>query len=249
MNKVEYDYIADGRWSMPQLEALKTPIRIPAQSIELKASWKVLTAAEISSNKYFTTQAIVCNTPEGERISPCDDKPVTMGLVGLHIVQQLSDGGAMFWATFEHNDNDRVFATPGDPKPENRDLAKRPYKELDANCNGVNKPTNVQRVTPVPVDPKINTYYQSLLSGSVFASYRLISTQWMSGIDLSGTPPNVANLTIETYAQNFTTTTDNVTATGCMACHRNATTRVPNQSSNHSFFFLQAQYATMPPRQ
>jgi hypothetical protein len=93
---------------------------------------------------YFTTQAIVCNTPDGQR-TPCDEKPVTLGLVGLHLVQQTSNGGAMFWSTPSGN------------------------------------------------------------------------------------------------------------ATGCFTCHYKATSNIKNakgekQDSNHSFFFLEAQFATMKPR-
>jgi hypothetical protein len=152
----------------------------------------------------------------------------------------------MFWATFEQNDNDKVFATPGSGTPPNKDLAAKPYVELDASCNGINTPTNIQRVTPIPSDPAINTYYQQLLSGSVFSNYRLVSTQWTAGTDLRGTPPNVANITLETYVQALKTPIHGGDATGCMACHLNATTRVKGQSSNHSFFFLEAKYATMP---
>jgi hypothetical protein len=248
MNKVEYDYISNGLWNMPQLEALKTPIAIPEQAIELKASWKILTPDELASKKYFTTQGMVCNTPDGQKISPCDDQPVTFGLVGLHVVQQISTGGNMFWATFEQVDNDKVFATPGGGTPANKDLAKQPYVELDASCNGVNTPTNIQRVTPIPSDPAINAYYQQLLGSSVFANYRLVSTQWTAGTDLRGTPPDIANITLETYVQNAKSPIKGGDATGCMACHLNATTRVKGQSSNHSFFFLEAQYATMPPK-
>jgi hypothetical protein len=248
MNKVEYDYITDGRWNMPLLQALETPIAIPEQSIELKASWKILTPTEIASKTYFTTQGMVCNTPDGQKLSPCDDEPVTFGLVGLHIVQQLNTGGNMFWATFEQKANDQVFATPGGSTPPNKDLATQPYVELDASCKGLNTPTNIQRETPIPSDPTINAYYQELLSGSVFSNYRLVSTQWTAGTDLRGTPPDVANITLETYVQKLATPIKGGAATGCMACHLNATTPVQGQSSNHSFFFLEAKYATMPPK-
>ena len=246
MNQTEYAYIVDGKWNMPLLEAMQKndePIQIPANSIELKSAWKVLTPQEASSNKYFTTQAIVCNTPEGER-TPCNEKPVTMGLVGLHIVQQVADGGPMFWATFEHNENDTVFFNPASNSAPNTDLAKEPYVELDANCKPLNLPTQIKRVTPIPADPELNGYYQQLLGSSVFANYRLISTQWATGVAVGGTPSNVANIVLETYAQTLSTNG----ATGCFACHRNATTRVKGQSSNHSFLFLEAKYATMPPR-
>ncbi len=250
MNQTEYNYIADGKWNMPLLEAMQqagTPIQIPADSMELKAAWKILTQQEIDSKKYFTTQGLVCNTPDGQR-TPCDEKPVTLGLVGLHIVQQVQTGGTMFWATFEHVDNDTVFFNPASNSTPNTDLAKQPYMELDANCKAVNLPTQIKRETPIPADPQLNTYYQQLLGESVFANYRLISTQWTTGLATGGTPANVANLTLETYVQTISSGSGIQTATGCFACHRDATTRVKGQPANHSFFFLQAKYATMPPK-
>lgn len=253
MNKTEYDYIVPDRWNAVQLSAMWNanpvqPIVIPMGSIEIKSAWKVLTATEIGSNKYFTTQGTVCNTPDGQK-TPCDDQPVTFGLVGLHIVQQTSDGGTMFWSTFEQNDNDTVFFNPNSTSPVNEDLAKQPYQELDASCKPVNEPTQIKRVTPIPAMPALNTYYQQLLAGSVFANYRLISTQWTTGFGPSVTPPNVANITLETYAQ----TLSSKTASGCLFCHLNATSNIKNaagtrQPTNHSFLFLEAQFATMPPK-
>jgi len=247
MNQTEYDYIVNKAkiWNAPQLQALQQQggkITIPAGSIEIKSSWKVLTQDEIGKGRYFTTRGIVCNTPDGQR-TPCDAQPVTLGLVGLHLVQQVNDGGTMFWSTFEQVDNDSVFFNPASTTPVNTDMAKQPYVELDANCKGVNTPTQVKRVTPIPADPRLNTYYQQLLGSSVFANYRLISTQWTTGTDLDGTPPNVANITLETYVQN----PPKSGPTGCFMCHANATTVIPGQNSNHSFLFLEAQYATMNP--
>ena len=239
MNEVEYDYIVPDRWNEAQLQVMATAqqaIQIPQGAIEVKASWKVLTPSEISGNTYFTTQAIVCNTPDGER-TPCNEKPVTLGLVGLHLVQQTSNGGTMFWSTFEHNANDTVFFDPTSTAATNSDFATQPYTELDANCKGVNQPTQIKRLTPVPASPELNAYYQQLLGSSVFANYRLISTQWATGFGPSFTPPNVANITLETYAQNQTSGN----ATGCFACHYKATTKIAGQDSNHSFFFLEAQ--------
>jgi hypothetical protein len=253
MNKVEYDYIVPDRWNAVQLQAMfnanpPQPIKIPEGSIEIKSAWKVLTPAEVSSGKYFTTTGTVCNTPDGQK-TPCDDQPVTFGLVGLHLVQQTSNGGTMFWSTFEHNDNDTVFFDPNSSAAANTDFARQPYTELDSSCKPLNQPTQVKRVTPIPAAPDLNNYYQQLLAGSVFANYRLISTQWTTGFGPSVTPPNVANITLETYAQ----TAASGNATGCLACHLTATTNIKNasgqyQDSNHSFLFLEAQFATMKPR-
>jgi hypothetical protein len=253
MNKVEYDYIVPNRWNNVQLQTMFSakppqPIRIPQGSIEIKAAWKILTSAQISSRKYFTTTGTVCNTPDGAR-TPCDDQQVTLGLVGLHIAQQVNDGGTMFWSTFEHNDNDTVFFNPASKAPVNTDFSKTPFTELDAACKPINQPTQIKRVTPIPADPTLNAYYQQLLAGSVFANYKLISTQWTTGTGPSITPKDVANITLETYVQKVSSGN----ATGCLACHFRATTLIKNQAgqfqdSNHSFLFLEAQFATMKPK-
>ena len=250
MNKVEYDYIVPDRWNGLQLQAMQKKgdkIVLPQGAIEIKSSWKVLTPAEISGNRYFTTQGIVCNTPAGAR-TPCDQQPVTMGLVGLHIVQQATTGGTLFWSTFEQVDNDKVFYNPNFAGADNTDFASSPYTELDPKCQPLNQPTQIRRLTPIPAAQELNTYYQKLLGGSVFANYQLISTQWTTGIGFSaaGTPQNVANITLETYVQSNSTSNGNgFSSTGCFSCHLNATTNVPGQSSGHSFFFLEAQFPTM----
>jgi len=251
MNQTEYNYIVPDRWNAVQLQAMfdaNQPITIPQGSIEIKSAWKVLTAAEISSNIYFTTTGTVCNTPDGQK-TPCDEQPVTFGLVGLHLVQQTTDGGTMFWSTFEHKDNDTVFFNPNSTAAVNTDFATQPFTELDASCKGVNQPTQIKRVTPIPASTDLNAYYQGLLAGSVFANYQLISTQWTTGFGPSITHPNVANIVLETYVQSVSSGN----ATGCLACHLNATTNIKNaqgqfQPSNHSFLFLEAKFATMKPR-
>ena len=250
MNKKEYDYIIPDRWNALQLQAIQNAgkeIVLPAGVIEIKSAWKVLTPAEINSNRYFTTQGIVCNTPGGTR-TPCDAQPVTMGLVGLHIVHQTSDGGTMFWSTFEQVDNERIFSNPKFIGPDNTDFANTPYQELDANCKPLNQPTQIKRSNPIPSSPALNRYYQGLLGQSVFANYQLISTQWTTGAGSSafGTPLNLANITLETYVQcNSTSEGSGNSSTGCFSCHYRSETIIPGQSGGHSFFFIEAQYPTM----
>ena len=253
VNQTEYAYITADRWNAPQLEALKQKgeeIALPAGAIEIKSAWKVLTADEIAGNRYFTTQGVVCNTPDGQR-TPCDQQPVTMGLVGLHIVQQVNPGGTLFWSTFEHVDNERVFYNRKFAGPDNTDFASSPYAELDPSCKPRNQPTQIRRVTPIPAAADLNAYYQQLLGGSVFANYQLISTQWTTGAGESqaGTPQNVANITLETYVQDISTSNGNgFSSTGCFACHLRSSTVIPGQSGGHSFLFLEAKYATMGKR-
>jgi hypothetical protein len=62
---------------------------------ELKTSWRILTAKDDPS-RYYTMQASI------EGIRP---KPVTLGLVGFHLVINTKKHPEFVWATFEHVDN------------------------------------------------------------------------------------------------------------------------------------------------
>lgn len=87
-----------------------TPGSTPGTTF-VKAAWKTLSAAEINSGRFHTAQAFLF-TPaasSGGLTSTCAG-PVTVGLVGLHIVHRTSDFGNYVWETFEQVDN-----TPADP--------------------------------------------------------------------------------------------------------------------------------------
>jgi len=74
-----------------------------------KAAWKTLSAAEINSGRYHTAQAFLFN-PSATGLEPTCAGPVTVGLVGFHIVHKTNDFGNYLWETFEQVDN-----TPADP--------------------------------------------------------------------------------------------------------------------------------------
>jgi hypothetical protein len=240
MGPDEYNYTIQNKlWSKAGQTAFKnagnTAINLPTGptgAIEIKSSWKVLTSAEIASKKYFTTTATVYNTPSGAP-SP-GQNPVTMGLVGLHIIHKTPQQTGFFWSTFEHVDNDTVFAGAGTP---NKQTATKPYVELNPDGSPHNSPVNVQRTHSDYIDKPINAYYQALLAGSVFANYRLISTQWQTGGAPQGTPAFVANITLETYVQDLQVGT----ASGCLACHTTTPTAVTGLAGDHSFLFATAQ--------
>lgn len=248
MNQTEYNTVVPKNWW--QLAVLnKLPsITLPSNSLELKSSWKVLTPAEIAGGRYYTTMATVYNTPD-EKKSP-GHNPVTLGLVGLHIIQKTAAQKGFFWSTFEQVDNDKVFYRLGNPAPINKQTAKKPYVELNPNGTPHNLPVQIKRVNKIPVDPGVNAYYQQLLKGSVFANYRLISTQWQTGGAPQGTPANVANITIETYVQSVSTPPSTAPKamprrtgapfTGCLGCHAYATTANKKTATDHSFLFLEA---------
>ncbi|XZF16113.1 hypothetical protein ACTHGU_08235 [Chitinophagaceae bacterium MMS25-I14] len=53
------------------------------------------------------------------------------------------------------------------------------HKITDSNGKPLNAPTQVTRVNPVidPAADSLNKHFQSLLKGSVWASYKLVTTQ------------------------------------------------------------------------
>jgi hypothetical protein len=254
MNQDEYNYITKNNiWKksvLQQWATANTPINLPngvgdstqygsIGAIEVKAAWKVLSDAEVQGGRYFTTTATVYNDAKG---SPSPGKnPVTMGLVGLHIIHKTPTQGGLFWSTFEHVDNDKVFSNPSSTTPPNTQTAKTPYIELNPDGTPHNTPVQVKRTQQFPTEDadELNKYYQGLLAGSVFANYRLLSTQWGTGINPIGTPKYVANITMETFVQDLVNPTSK--ATGCFACHLHSVTAVPKQSGDHSFLFLAAQ--------
>jgi hypothetical protein len=237
MNYDEYQTITGKKWwSKAGLKGQTVLLPdTPTGAIEIKASWKVLTAAEIAKKSYFTTQAIVYNTPDGQK-SP-GTNPVTLGLVGLHIIHKTQNQHNFFWSTFEHADNDTVFA--GGTAPVNKQTATKPYFELNPDGAPHNGSVNVKRTHPNDLAKPINQYYRSLLAGSVFSNYKLISTQWTTGGAPQGTPPWLANITLETYVQDLSTGGGKTPLTGCFACHMNSVTSI-NTNGDHSFLFLEA---------
>jgi hypothetical protein len=243
MNQVEYQSITSNNWYRLSVLNGLASITLQAGSLELKAAWKVLTAGEIAGGRYYTTMATVYNTPDHAQ-SP-GPNPVTLGLVGLHIIQKTPQQGNFFWSTFEHVDNDKVFFNPKSKTPINTQTgpANKPYTELMPNGTPINAPVQIKRLTKIPVDPHLNAYYQKLLAGSVFANYRLVSTQWTtgSGSAQAGTPTYVANIVIETYVQEVSNG-KKPPSTGCLACHIDATLKNARKTvTDHSFLFREAQ--------
>lgn len=188
-------------------------------SIELKAAWKVLSGAEIASGRFYTTQGTVYNDAGGDP-SP-GQNPVTLGLVGLHIVHKTEQNGDV-WSTFEQVDNTTTsfFDAACTDCEVNTQTVPKPYntaKELAADGTPLQKPAQVVRETPIEqYAAELNTYYQGLLAGTVWEHYQLIASQWGTGTLSSGTPEFVANTTLETFFQKTTNT--------CMGCHKGATT-------------------------
>jgi hypothetical protein len=191
----------------------------PVGAMEIKAAWKVLSAAEIAAGRFHTTQGTVYNDENGSA-SP-GPNPVTLGLVGLHILHKTESEATWFWSTFEHVDNtSRSFFNPNCSScPSNQQTAAQPFTELAANGTPINKGAQVVRTNSIAANdssaPPLNTWYQGLLAGTVWANYQLVSTQWATGGAPQGTPAVLANTTLETYIQP---------TSSCFGCHGLATT-------------------------
>jgi hypothetical protein len=204
---------------------------------------------------------------------------VTLGLVGLHIAHKTTHQQNWVWATFEHVKNvTKSFNNPSCSKtpsftadplvpctqaccPPNTQTAAavatttgKYYEELNAQGEPLHKPTQVTRVAPIEATEE-NVTYQALLSGTVWANYQLISTQWSGNL---GDPPIhplfLANTTMETFNQGPTPPTDGEfpypdprykpffpqVSSSCIKCHSKAPTAVETPA-NFSFLLGDAQ--------
>jgi hypothetical protein len=280
MNVDEYGYLTDPKnnlWNRAGQDSFASPISFPngpspygsIGAIEIKAAWKVLSQREIDSRRFYTSTAIVFNDDKG---SPSPGKiPVTLGLVGLHIIHKTRQQPTWTWSTFEHVDN--LKPPPGSPPgrkasffnpdcppatcPPNVQTAARPYTELSPNGTPINKPVQIMRVNPVGdnnVDD-LNKTFRALLQGSVWANYQLISTQWVGEAGTLPKPPFLANTVLETYIQMPKPPSDgpfpypnsqyNPFAPGvtssCLKCHSVATTASGKARADFSFILGEAQ--------
>jgi hypothetical protein len=229
----------------------------PVGAMEFKAAWKILGKGDDFS-RFYKIKAIVYND-DSEDPSP-GENPVTLGLVGLHIAHKTATQGDWVWSTFEQVDNlTQSFYNPNCKTcPVNQPLQGSNFNELDSTGKPLHAPTQVTRVNPIndPSADSLNSYFQTLLKGSVWANYKLISTQWMLFEDIA--PPFLANSVQETYVQGpnpasygnvkikagqnyFQSSEYNPFAPGisasCMACHYAATLPV-GQNIKADFSFL-----------
>jgi hypothetical protein len=245
-NRTAYDYVVKRKlYLRSELPPIPSPrpaepvMQFPDGSISLKSAWLDLAGfSEAQKSRYYTRRVTLRDANTGK----CS--VVTMGLIGMHIVQKTASRPQWIWSTFEHVDNTPParpgapgsFAlhngTPEPPPAENPlmlvPLAKEPVK-----------PFNVTRSTVSPINPKTaftNLMYERQLKGTIWENYQLVMTQWprvegeqsvpvpasLSG-DAAHTFPGLgsasgsafANVTMETFDQDRP-------QLGCMNCHNRA---------------------------
>jgi hypothetical protein len=235
VNADEYDYLVKNElWSydgQAKAKKIEFPVK-PTGAVEVKAAWKILTNAEVKSGRFYTTRAIVYNDKD-ETPSP-GENPVTLGLVGMHIVHKTAKQKSWFWSTFEHVDNTTTsfFDAKCKTCAPNKQTANADHLvELDAKGKPINKPVQVVRTNAIQASPALNEYYRGLLKGSVWENYQLISTQWTTPHFPDGEPKVLANAVMETFIQQ---------KSSCISCHQMAVTRGSSIDADFSFLLMDA---------
>jgi hypothetical protein len=241
-NSIEFDDIVNNslflRSKIPV--AAVTPNSPPAfqfrnGSIDVKAAWIDMTGySDAQRARYYTRLATVLDPQSGS----CST--LTVGLVGLHIVQKTPSRPQWIWSTFEQVDNvpPAEQGSPGtfafnDGNPAHSMPAVNPLKLNPLSPNPA--PFNIVRSQSAPIHARTvttNTKYRRLLAGTVWQNYKLVMTQWPIGNGSQPVPAaqtgsmNVtfpgagassafANTTLETFDQANP-------RTGCMNCHNSA---------------------------
>lgn len=236
LNSVDgiYDYNHSG-FQMPRSDSLKGS----PGTIEIKAAWRILTAADDTSKYYCRNAVIYVDSLHTITHKPLLIPNVKVGLVGLHIIRNTPNIVTnMIWSTFEHIDNDPdSLGTVDDSKKWSY------YNAACTNCS-VNTPpphitgdngyyiwdtvqpyasfyrtamngygTQVKRVNKVyKFAEYVNANFHNKLKGTVWVNYKLVGTQWEMGAEgyNKPAPPVLANTVQETYLQS---------TSSCIGCH------------------------------
>ncbi len=241
MNKVQYDYITTNKLYNAGSQATfatKKNIILPQGSIEVKAAWKMLTAAEAASGRFHMAKGYV---PGGS------GNTVPIGLVGFHVFASGGAQNAGLWATFYQIDNAPLLGKPGTQSYSFFNVAST----TPVNTKGTN-PTQVAQVFPDdPTATTINKETQQLfIKGnpkSPWQYYAMIDTQWSKTVlNLNqpipltapvspGKPGDIStNTLINPVLETFIQTQNN----SCMGCHSFATTAQAKSTTATGFSFM-----------
>ena len=229
----------------------------------LKVSWKILGPDEPKPETFHQVKALVLMPPGDPKAKrPC--LPETLGLIGFHAVHKTASRPQWIWTSFEHAknvpDKDEVaaktFSGPynffnvnckDDCAEENATPPRQfwqPDPALQLKFKDAKFKSQIVRETPLTDAAKnMNTIFHSMLKGTVWENYMLLSTQWPSAFACtslhSGNPPDpipntdfqkqpdmncspaptyFANSTLETYSQGNIP----LASSSCIACHGNA---------------------------
>jgi len=214
-------------------------------SMELKAAWRVLDAAKGDDTTRFYTRRVAVyiparNSATGSSLCLQD---VLVGLVGLHIIHKTQNFEQWVWSTFEHVDNapdcvggagqcgqdgrrysffnaQCTACALNDSASRGQDStflweATAPYARRYA-VQGQYGAQLARVVRIYPPTDSVNALWRERLKGTVWANYRLIGSQWLSGeLSFTPAPDTLGNTTLESFIP---------TTSSCLGCHQYATT-------------------------
>jgi len=243
----------------------------------LKVSWKILGSDEPKPDTFHQVKALVLMPQPKDPKVKRQCLPETLGLIGFHAVHKTTSRPQWIWTSFEHIKN-----VPDKDEVANHDF-HGPYNFYDTgckdNCPVVNATPPRQFWEPDPAlklkfkDAKfksqivreipltdaaknMNKIFQSMLHGTIWENYMLLSTQWPSrtnkangctglhspnpeepipntdfqkqpDMNCSPAPTFLANSTLETYSQGEIP----IASSSCIACHGNAVSFQPGPSN------------------
>lgn len=276
MNKPMFDYIeTNGLYSREGQMKFKDRVDFPRGSMKpavlnavmIKASWKVLGAND-KDDEFHKINALVYTPPshDGKVAATCVARK--LGLVGFHVGHKTDTANQWVWTTFEH-----VRNVPAQPEVDSGEAKSKHYSFYNPACDTATCPIN--QTPPWPWDPhgpppgfksqvvrmdsltedvkNMNDANRALpgLSGTVWANYELISTQWPTNISCAKdidpsresdptcapAPIFLANATLETFSQIEKTGGVPLATSTCIGCHNNATTQ-HDQATRSDFTYI-----------
>jgi hypothetical protein len=238
MNQQEVAWVLSNRlYQQETVQGLTTSVTLPNDAIEVKAAWRILPAAMPESQKarYYREQTNIVLSPDhvaggGGTAPVCVQRE--LGLVALHVRHN------GLWSTFEQVDN--VTASPGitptfnnpactdcktNVAPTDRDGNPIPAANYQWSLEGPsaalyegfpNVPAQITRADgqDESIDTAMNTWFQqSVLQGTVWANYMLVTTNWIE-FPTSSQPIPTLNTALEPYIPGTTF------PQACIECHK-----------------------------
>jgi hypothetical protein len=223
VNKTEADYIQKNgltTWCGQKrfYDSVSSVVQFPSGSyksdsvgsIEIKTAWRVLIPGVDDTTRFFTRKAIITVPKEYVVTKVAIRDTVTVGLVGMHLVRNVStDGTSWIWSSFEQIDDAPVC--PNGKCPPNTGNYSF-YNPACSTCklnmypsptndtffwsvaNGTNRQygrqyakggfgSQIGRINPVENSTdSITRIWQNKLkqTGTVWQYYRLIGSQWLN---------------------------------------------------------------------
>jgi hypothetical protein len=243
-NQTEFNQILQNQFylaaNLPQNKNPAGPaIVFQNGSIDLKSAWIDMTNVP-NPGRYYTRLAWLVDPISGQ----CSQTPVSVGLVGLHIVQKTPSRPQWIWSTFEQVDNvpPPGFVPPTPPSPPTLTFTfndgtatpmpgSPPADFIWSNARTATTappPVNIQRIKPINSSTvSTNGLWQSALKAknSVWQFYQLTMTQWpvppnmpanpgAPGFSFPGTGATSAFSNVALESWD-----QNNIRTGCMNCH------------------------------